>query len=485
MKKVFLLVAILVYFAGCSKDIEGFAELPNPGLPSDSPADTVANPEIPSDNQSDTDTNPEIPSDNPVIPSPTPINPPYQVPQVKSASDFANIIYIDPTYTRGDSDGTIGKPYPDMNKQFSKGVPANTAFLFKSGTVHPKIGRSPSPLDDMIYKNNLIGAYGEGKRPVIGGIWVAGNSDGLTIRDLNISAISQAGTDSWDILIMLYGDAPGKSSPINITIAYNIINGLHNPGGSWTSSNGPRPYPHMGIRGGGRNIVIFNNSISNVGSNGAWLGGSQGLKVVRNYVYNVNRAHWGRGIQGTTTVAGGDGIQITYRFAGAYVAGNYINVGKDYYSEHPNGNDFWKHALIMNASPTGGWDSPAGDGVTVEYNTIYSQPLGKHSSPIIYYNPPRETRFRNNLIAPAPGRVGRTPMAGSGVRVTDHLKAKGISNNHFIRRDPSRSDPVTYPENDGIVLDNQNRIFNNWADYESFTRSNPRAGSDIDPNNFW
>jgi hypothetical protein len=468
MKKVLILTAMLIYFSGCSKDIEGFAELPPiPAIPSESPSDTVANP------------------GNPSYDAPEPINPPYQVPQVKSTSDFANIIYIDPTYTRNDSDGSIQRPYRNMNDRFSKGIPANTAFLFKRGTTHPKIGRTSSPLNDMIYNNNYIGAYGEGDRPVIGGIWVAGDSDGLTIRDINISAISQAGPDSWDILIMLYGDAPGRKSPKNITIAYNILNGLHNQKGSWTSTDGPRPYPHMGVRGGGQNIVIFNNRISNVGSNGMWVGGSPGLKIVRNYIYNVNRAHWGRGIQGTTTVAGGDGIQITYRFAGAYVAGNFIHVAKDYYREFPNGNDFWKHALIMNASPTGGWDSPLGDGVTVEYNTIYSQPLGKHTSPIIYYNPPKGTKFRNNLVGPEPGRSGRTAMAGDAFVVTEHLKTDGITNNCFIRRDPSRIDPVTFPANDGIVLDKKNQIFNNWTDYQSFLRGNQPVGSDIDPNNFF
>ncbi len=474
MKSVLCFSVIFLSIIGCSKEIEDYIYIFTPTEITDSEPDF-----------SDSDNNSPDLEDGKGDPSESKGGFSYSVPDVKTASDFAIKIYFDPDYTGENSDGSIERPFTNMNVRFADAIPANTAFLFKRGTTHEKIGRlsNGSQLTRMIYNNNLIGAYGEGQNPVIEGIWVASNSDGLSIRDLNIQAESQAGADAWDIIINLYGG--DGSRPSNVTIAFNTLNGVYNPNGSWTSHSGPRPYPHMGIRGGGKGTVIYNNIISNVGDNGIYFDAHQGLQIVRNYIYNVNRMNWGRGLQHNV---GGDCIQIAWSFCGAYVAGNYLDPGRDYYDLHPNGNDFWKHSYIANASPTGGWDSPT-NGTITEYNTFISPPTNTFGmGPVVYYNPPKNSVFRNNFIAPIKGINGRVALAGSNYSVRDHLnqdEPHGIYDNIFIRHNSNQESSVTYPADDGLVTERGNLIFSSWSEYLEFIKDNDPVGSDIDPDDFW
>ncbi|MGF1585655.1 MAG: hypothetical protein ACFCUM_10060, partial [Bacteroidales bacterium] len=159
MKKIFYLIALMVCFSGCTKDVDNYLEI--------------------------RPLRPELPSASPDAPTPKLKTPPYKIPEVKTESAFKYKIYFDPDYRGNDSNGTKDKPYTDFNKQYSKGIPSNTAFLFKRGTSHPKIGRQVkegnSFYSNMLYNNNLIGAYGEGPRPVIEGFFIMAGSHHLTI----------------------------------------------------------------------------------------------------------------------------------------------------------------------------------------------------------------------------------------------------------------------------------------------------------------
>lgn len=474
MKCILCFSVIFLSLVGCSKEMEDYIFIFTPTEISDTLPDL-----------SDADNNSTEFEDGKGDPTESKGGIYYSVPDIKEASGFTNKIYFDPDYTGSNSDGSLERPYTNMNEQFADAIPPNTAFLFKKGTTHEKIGRltNGNRLTRMVYNNNLIGAYGEGQNPIIQGIWVASNSDGLTIRDLNIQAESQAGADAWDIIINLYGG--DGTRPSNITIAYNTLNGVYNPNGSWTSHSGPRPYPHMGIRGGGEGITVYNNIISNVGDNGVYFDAHQGLHIVRNYIYNINRMNWGRNQKHNV---GGDCIQLAWSFCGTYIAGNYLDPGRDYFELHPNGNDFWKHSYIANASPTGGWDSPT-KGTTTEYNTIISPPTNSWSSgPVIYYNPPKNSAFSNNLIAPTKDGNGRIAMAGEGYCVTDHLNQDepyGIYDNHFIRHNSNQESSITFPTDNGLLIDKHNLIFNSWDEYLEFIKANDPVGSDIDTDDFW
>ena len=405
----------------------------------------------------------------------------YQIPTIKNVGDYGSVVYIDPDYTgaNGSPNGTESRPYTNMNTQYSSGIPFNTAFLFKRGTSHPKVGNSS--YKDMIYSKNMIGAYGEGERPIIDGIWVASNSDDLTIRDLNIQYQSQNLPDAYDIIINFFGG--DGSRPTNMVVAHNIINGVYNPQGSWTTAWGPRPYPHMGMRGGSHGSIAYNNIVSNVGNDGIYFDAAYDLRIVRNYIFNVNRMHWGRGL--TDPPTGGDAILLGWSFDNAYVANNYCDPARDYYTEYPEGDDFWKHTFIANASSTGGWDSPNAH-ITAEYNTFISPAVhSQGSGGVIYYNPSENSSFRYNLIKPTQGEPGRGALRGSGYTLLDHLakdQPYGIYENHIIREN---SNNVLFPDDDQAVLDAGNEIFDTFAEYDTYLETNDAVGSDIDPDNFW
>ncbi|MFP4365515.1 MAG: InlB B-repeat-containing protein [Bacteroidales bacterium] len=107
---------------------------------------------------------------------------------IKSADDYDNVIYIDPDYT-GSSDGTIEQPY----QSFPDPLQANTAYLLKRGSTYMVTNEIKLEND-----NILIGAYGEGDRPIVDASNYSDlrtftfESDYGTIRDLNIRNARQA-----------------------------------------------------------------------------------------------------------------------------------------------------------------------------------------------------------------------------------------------------------------------------------------------------
>ena len=467
MKKIFGFLSLITILLGCSKDIENLAEFPAEFL-------AIADP----------------------------VNAPYKIPEVKSASDFAYIIYIDPEYS-GTSDGSIERPFTDFNKQYQNGIPSNTAFLFKRGTNHPKIGRQTYEdgrngviYYDMVYNNNLFGAYGTGTRPVVGGFFIVGYHEGyspagtwskdITIRDLNIYGQSQAGQAQDHMVLLHYG-------PRNVTIAHNNIEGMFNnafPASSPPVGRGPFKWPTGGIRSTSINgyLTIFNNRICNFEFDGYLGYGNVTGKTafVRNYIYNINRANWGKGYTRADQHNGwgaGDGIKFSVSTTGKgeiYIAGNYVNPGKDYYAEYPTGWDFQKAALIGFFSYNNGWGSTRP--ITGEYNTFIASPPGSSSTSVIW-DPPPGSPFRYNLIDRT--NMGNYTGAGGGepLAVPKRNLTKVpymITDNHLIKAGSTYS---TWPNNDNL-LHTSNKLFVDWAAYQTYLESNDPVGSDIDPDNF-
>jgi hypothetical protein len=461
----FGLLALMIILSGCSKDIESFAEFPAVNL---------------------------------INPTADPVNAPYQIPEVKSASDFAYIIYIDPEYS-GPSDGSIERPFTDFNAQYQNGIPSNTAFLFKRGTNHPKIGRQTykdgrngDVYYDMVFNNNLFGAYGTGARPVVGGFFIVGNdpkyssagtwSTDITIRDLNIFGQSQAG-HAWDCMVLLhYG-------PRNVTIAHNIIEGKFNNSFAASSpplGSGPYKWPTGGIRSTSINgyLTIFNNQICNFEFDGYQGFGNVTGKTtfVRNYIYNINRANWGKGYtiaDQANNWGAGDGIKFSLPTTGrgeVYIAGNYVNPGRDYHAEYPAGHDFHKAALIGFFAFEGGLGTARP--ITCEHNTFIASPPGNHSTSVIW-DPSPGAPFRYNLIDRT--NMGNYTRGGEPLAVPKwHHSPVRVTDNHLIK---AGSTYFTWPNNDNL-LHNSNELFPSWNDYQTFLQTNLPVGSDIDPNNF-
>jgi hypothetical protein len=289
MKNFLYLLAILIMFSGCTKDIESYLD-PRSRKPVVENTDDLSD----SDDTSDPDDtsepgNPSDPDDDkpPIIIAP----PPYKVPNVKTSNDFQHKIYIDPDYKGTDSDGSIQRPYRTIN-HFRNGVPANTAFLVKRGTTHEKVGRqfggNHTRYTSMIYKNNFIGPYGTGPRPVIEGFWIMGGSDGLTIRDIHIYAESQW-SPGQDAIVYMHNSAYSPTATPaarcnNVTIAYCILEGKLNK----SNYINPTPYPQMGIKFESNNFTLYHSVIKNIWTDGVYASGGFNHKCVRNWIYDVN-----------------------------------------------------------------------------------------------------------------------------------------------------------------------------------------------------
>ncbi len=469
MKTILYLVTMLLTFSGCNKVDVGYFDL-----------DPVHGEHIK-----------EPERNEPASPG----SPVYKIPEVKNENDFTNKIHIDPTYSGGGSNGSIEKPFTSINDNFSKGIPSNTAFLIRRGTeLNEKIGRlaNGTRLTDMIYKNNFIGAYGSGEMPVVGGMWIAAGTNGLTIRDIHFLAQSQQSTGHDAVIYMHNSRYFPTSSPAdlcrNVTIAYCIIEGKHNPSYYYD----PTPYPLKGIKFDCDNFVLYHTEIRNIWSDGVYAGGGNGHSAVRNWIHKINlmdqRAKaenwpnpsspdprsddskstaWGKGGTGDCWQSGGAGNNY-------YFAGNIFD----------RSNSTWKFGLIMN----NGLNSN-NRGVIIEWNTFLA-PLSGAGGGAHYYNMPPDNICRYNLYdASRPNSQSYVWIAGGLSVIKYHLTQAppfGIRNNHVIKNKPG--DRITWgtsnTDTDHYVHES-NKIFNGLEEYKIFLQTNDPVGSDIDTENFW
>jgi hypothetical protein len=467
--KILISILVLLISISCTKEVESYVD-----IRAKRPTPLVSEPKTP----------------------PSGIKKPsYLIPEVKSEKNFSNMIYIDPDYKGTGSNGTIDKPYVSINR-YKDAVPPNTAFLIKRGTTHEKIGRlvggSHSPYTKMVFKNNFIGAYGTGERPVVEGFWVMAGTDDLTIRDLHIYAESQ-GNWGHDAIVYLHDSRNWpQTSPAgkcdNVTIAYCIIEGKFNNSNYYE----PSPLPIFGLKVAGENFTLYNNIIKTVWIDGVDAASGSNHKYVKNWIYDLNhqdyRAEkegwptssssdpWAYNIHGQESKGGwGDGFQSIAAINGFYFAGNIID----------RSDTKWKFCWITNA----GWDSHSRN-LIMEYNTFIAPQTGAGGA-AIYFNAPQKSIFRYNLIdgtdcGTQSGVCGITSRGGAG-NMQDHfqqVEPYGIRQNHIIRGQPG-SDITGSNQKAEEYAPQCNLIFETYHDYLKYLEKNVPVGSDINTANFW
>jgi hypothetical protein len=415
---------------------------------------------------------------------------------IKTVADYTNVVHFDYQLGNNSNAGTVGAPFKDYNLKYPNSVPANTAFLFKRGSVHPRIGRRADStiLWNQQHNNSFFGAYGEGAMPIIEGFWIMGYLNGqntvgaknVTIRDIDIHAES-----SWpwgtDIIVNLY------YSPENITLAYCKVHGKHRPDRSWPPNfkieGSVFPYPLYGIGKSvksGSQLVIFNCEIYDIGLDAMDLWGAYPLRCIRNYIYNLNRRNWGQGytLADDTQDGGiGDGIRLANNCSLAYIAGNYIDFARDYYLEQPSNQlDWHKHCVLLYGSAINdGWISALGP-LSLIHNTFIIAPPGTVKSGNVYVNCPPGSDMKWNLFDNT--RKGQYQwsvcMTAWNYRLNDHFQQTNpvrVAENHFIKGGESK---YFYLNADNFIH-NSNQLFETWAAYQAYTGT--EVGSDINPDN--
>lgn len=404
---------------------------------------------------------------------------PYELPVIRSAEEFDNIIYIDPSGNNGI--GTIDSPYNSLNKLT---IQPNTAYLIKRGTVlDEKVGRLQAEdfhrvLDDMVWSDNYIGAYGNGKRPVVKGFFIWEGSDGLTIRDIEIRAESQW-PSGWDAVVYIH-----NVNVRNITVAYCEIYGLYNESYQksypYVQPEGPFAFPVYGIKAQGSNLTFYRNIIKDVWSTGMWIGTSDDLRIVKNWIYDVVKSNdyivlTQKMLAENPDNISGNCLSLQWEYENLYVAGNILDKSA---SE-------WKAALSIGYQK--GWESGK-RGYIIEYNTLISPKEGSGGSGIYFVAPP-ESYLRYNVIDATNNGTqhGVTPITSAGTLIRNHLRQRDpvyVHDNYIIRHKPGSA--VTYPNSD-LYLDRSNILFNTYKEYVNYIYSpdNQAYGSDIDTTNFW
>lgn len=353
--------------------------------------------------------------------------PPYQIPVIKTASNYANVVYIDPSASTN-GNGSQASPFSSLPATLQP----NTAYLFRRGTTHPYVSR--------VFTSVLIGAYGTGADPIISGIDVRNNSSNSTIRNIDI-ALRRSGT----------GDKVLAFNHLNtsrdITIAYCKIRGIANNG----------IFPRFGIEHSVDGLVFFNNEIFDIDNNGWWLAPNKNMKIIRNWFHRVNRG----GENSTTST--GDGIQAEYGLPGAYIAGNIID----------KSNSMWKYSLMLNGTQ---------ENNIVEYNTFISPKTGAGGAGVRWMAQTNGI-FRKNVVRSI-SATGQQLVVPFDTWDSHANKAHpyGIRDNHVLA--VSGAGLAT----NGVVLHSSNLRFTSNAAYDSYLASNPGIGlygSDITPQNFW
>ena len=333
----------------------------------------------------------------------------------------------------------------------------------------------------------MIGAYGTGYMPIIGGLTVMAGSDGLTVRNVHLLAASKTGT-GWDGVVYTHQTTSPTVYCNNVTVAFCRVQGKH----VLSNYYNPTPYPFYGFRTHCHNMTVFNCIIEDIWQNAHDDGTGDGNKYIRNWVRNVNRQDeralsegwpsstssdpWAYEVYGQSSVGGwGDGFLSVSAINNYYFAGNLYD----------RTNSRWKFCWITNA----GWAS-ASTGLIAEHNTFRTPKSGLGGGGV-YWNTPDDSIFRSNLVDRTNKGdaffTGVTLMASTSTNIRDHLQLNepaGIHYNHFVKKASGES--FSYPDYPAD-LKPSNTIFSTWSAYNSYITSNPGnyVGSDIDETNFF
>ena len=271
---------------------------------------------------------------------------------IPNEKDYQNIIYIDPAYS-GDSDGSIQRPYRTLHDVPQK---SNTAYLMKRGTSY--VNNTGNHFTFNV-GNVLLGAYGEGERPVIraeGSGGIIFSKDNSTIRDI----------------VVRYVQFGVHSNEIEGAVAFNV-----NMRSSWVWA---------------RNIRFIGCEVKGAGTNGIFIqqrdfSSDSFIEIGHTHVHKVNQ-RW------TPTTnqwdASGDGIQIT-GFRGEYHIHNSIvdksDVGNKFtiiVNAHNNGVNS-VNGIIENCTLLGPMPQPDG-GAILYFGNVNDGNQNNHHSIIVRNN---------------------------------------------------------------------------------------------------
>jgi len=193
---------------------------------------------------------------------------------------FSATIYIDPTYTGSNQNGSSSRPYNSWSK-FS--INSGNTYLQKAGTT------ATSGTIAFTGKNNItLGSYGSGAKPRItrsgsgNAIIYITSSYNVTIRDLEITS-----TGSWTSGITIQGSAS----------ANNLIKNV------WIHHTG------WGIRllttAAGNKVL--NSRINDILDDGIFVQDARNIEIGYCNIYDINKKYLTNPAE---SYAAGDGIQI-------------------------------------------------------------------------------------------------------------------------------------------------------------------------------
>lgn len=279
---------------------------------------------------------------------PTPIDIPAEMYDVKEYTDYANVVYVDPSHP---SPGDGSSPDSPLATWSDVTFEADTAYVQKRGTT--ETDRSRFDIDP---DNVLMGAYGDGERPVVDGpVTVIG--DHVTVRDLDINGGG----------LEINHPSP---HPLYSVLFNNVV------------------HDGAGIGSAGYHSRILNNEVYNIPTDGIFIQYAHDVEIAGNHIHHVNQLFHETTDQ---NVASGDSIQIV------------------------DTSNWWVHHNILDRTDTGNkfcfiatTDFPDMDQYgTFEYNQL-AGPLtnGEGGGSIFLGGEPEMVHFRYNLIeGPSPGAV--------------------------------------------------------------------------------
>ncbi len=223
-------------------------------------------------------------------------------------SAFASVVYIDPGYTGGGSDGSKERPLTSLNHVSMSA--SDVAYLIKRGTSHR--------ISNIAFTGNrvMVGAYGEGDRPHTHGSRLLFYGSDCLIRDQDAEAFR-------------HGSHGNYANALNLRVFNSRFHG--------TSSNTSfgRNYLFIGIE-------VLNNDRNGIFFQQLDVGQDSHIEIGYSYIHKVNQVWLPDGKPQST--ASGDGIMFN-PFRGTYHYHNNIIDRSD------TGNKF---CIIGNPAPNGG-----------------------------------------------------------------------------------------------------------------------------------
>lgn len=298
---------------------------------------------------------------------------------VYSTMLFSATIYIDPTNTASNQNGTITNPYNSWSKvTFTNG----DTYLQKSGTTFT----TNSSISITNKSNITLGSYGTGSDAKIvasgTGYYIINitSSSNIIVTDLEITS-----SGSWKSGVIIQGTNSSNNLVTN-SLIHNTEWGVR----ILTTSSGNK---------------VMHSTIHNIGDDGIYVKDASSIEIGFCNIYDVNKKFL---INPDQSYSAGDGIQI------ASTNSVNFNIHDNIIDHSSMGNKFciivWggnftgiieNNTLIGTPSTSGIYISPTTSTVTVRYNTIKNSNYGIYSyaqNLDAYYNVFSENKSGINIL---------------------------------------------------------------------------------------